>query len=74
MAKAQEVLGAIGFIILLFVIILPVGGVIYAVCALALLVHPERCPNCGSRHTKEVPGWFKIECRNCGKMWSYESF
>ena len=32
------------------------------------------CPSCGSTRLKDVQGWRKSECRDCGDMFNWASF
>jgi hypothetical protein len=29
------------------------------------------CPACRSTHNKQIPGWNKLHCENCGDTWTY---
>jgi hypothetical protein len=32
------------------------------------------CPRCKSTHNKQVKGWDKLRCENCGETWNYSLF
>ncbi len=29
------------------------------------------CPSCHCTHNKQIKGWNKLECENCGHIWNY---